>query len=629
MSSSQTSNTGSHSASTSSTPLNTPIRPLVPRIRSGKGRQIEESDPDEVHTYENYQSMVKCSPWMGISTVTSGSFCIPHSPSSEVMSMQLSPNSIRHIILFIIIMRVHRFESSFDNFWSLYSFTTSKRSANAGFFYLSARKDCRFLDPLTSNVGPWKKKYSFVRPPPGCSWPFSLNWVVEKPKPITGGGGLEGDQIGSLTSYRYDPKKILVEEVLRLENLTPAPLQVEGSLGDPLFFFFFDQGICIFIGAEDMVIQAHITQRIRAAQARAAAEARAAQAAQSSTSSTLPEPTASATPEVVPPRALEMIEVGSEEMRSRAPLPYPSGRIDTERSQSGFLRENPTDALRKRKERGKSPIRPDGIVQSRSIGPDQHSEVARIEEEKNMDLLKRVTECWRKAREDLRSPYHLVAELEGDKWVPDWKISPSSTVFKTHSGQDSWELGLSLKCSGFRQNQLAAERRSRDLRIQLFEIATRERESDKQRSSMEARIKELENQMVSEVARAHEEGEKVGFDAGHATRKIAGVIEGREVFLRSEEFSNRVRETRLQAARDFLKAPTFESALEIKAAEFLMRGFDRCKAQVSTLNGFASGFDTTRLDPGLDGDLQPFPEEEAPPVADDEFAILLEKLDEN
>ncbi|KAL2230671.1 UNVERIFIED_CONTAM: hypothetical protein Sindi_1661500 [Sesamum indicum] len=270
-----------------------------------------------------------------------------------------------------------------------------------------------------------------------------------------------------------------------------------------------------------------------------------------------------------------------------------------------------------------------------------------------MDALRGVTDSWRKAREDLRSPYHRVAELEGNMWVPDWKISPSSTVFKTLSGQDSWELydasclprdqaallqttftrleehcahsliqpanfvrGLSLKCSGFRQNQLAAEHRSRDLRIQLLGIASREREWDNQRSAME-------------VAKARDDGEKVGFDVGHAAGKIASVIEGQEVFLRSEEFANRTRETRLQAARDFLKALAFESALEIKAAEFLMREFDRCKAQVSTLNGFALGFDAARLGPGLDSNLQPFPEEETPAAADDEFAVLLDKLDEN
>ncbi|KAL2230409.1 UNVERIFIED_CONTAM: hypothetical protein Sindi_1635300 [Sesamum indicum] len=138
--------------------------------------------------------------------------------------MQLSPNSIRHIILFVIIMRVHRFEPSFENFWSLYSFTTSARSGDAGFFYLTSRKECRFLDPLASNVGPWKTKFIFVKTPPGREWPFYLDWKVDKPTPVIEGEGLYGDQISSITTYRYNPKKILVEEILWLAHLTPAPL---------------------------------------------------------------------------------------------------------------------------------------------------------------------------------------------------------------------------------------------------------------------------------------------------------------------------------------------------------------------------------------------------------------------
>ncbi|KAL2246130.1 UNVERIFIED_CONTAM: hypothetical protein Sindi_2881200 [Sesamum indicum] len=34
----------------------------------------------------------------------------------ELCPMQLSPNSIRHIIIFVILMRVYRYEPSFDNF---------------------------------------------------------------------------------------------------------------------------------------------------------------------------------------------------------------------------------------------------------------------------------------------------------------------------------------------------------------------------------------------------------------------------------------------------------------------------------------------------------------------------------
>ncbi|XP_020548690.1 uncharacterized protein LOC110011773 [Sesamum indicum] len=101
-------------------------------------------------------------------------------------------------------------DPSFDNFWSLYSFTTSKRSGSRGFFYLSAKPDCGYLSALKSNN----------------------EWTKYKPLPKTCGGGLEGDQIRSLTFYKYDPKKLLNEKVLQLSGLSPASLHIEESLGD-------------------------------------------------------------------------------------------------------------------------------------------------------------------------------------------------------------------------------------------------------------------------------------------------------------------------------------------------------------------------------------------------------------
>ncbi|KAL2248679.1 UNVERIFIED_CONTAM: hypothetical protein Sindi_2341600 [Sesamum indicum] len=81
--------------------------------------------------------------------------------------MQLSPNSITHIILFVVIMQFVGLETSFDNFWSLYSFTTSKRSGSRGFFYLSAKPDCGYLSALKPNVGAWLDRYIFIRPSRG------------------------------------------------------------------------------------------------------------------------------------------------------------------------------------------------------------------------------------------------------------------------------------------------------------------------------------------------------------------------------------------------------------------------------------------------------------------------------
>ncbi|KAL2228284.1 UNVERIFIED_CONTAM: hypothetical protein Sindi_1808100 [Sesamum indicum] len=143
--------------------------------------------------------------------------------------MQLSPNSITHIILFVVMMRYVGLDPSFDNFWSLYSFTTSKRSGSRGFFYLSAKPDCGYLSALKSNVGAWLDRYIFIRSPSGV-WPFKNEWTKYKPLPKICGGGLEGDQIRSLTFYKYDPKKLLNEKVLQLSGLSPASLHIEEYL---------------------------------------------------------------------------------------------------------------------------------------------------------------------------------------------------------------------------------------------------------------------------------------------------------------------------------------------------------------------------------------------------------------
>ncbi|KAL2237406.1 uncharacterized protein LOC110012108 isoform X1 [Sesamum indicum] len=145
--------------------------------------------------------------------------------------MQISPNSITHIVLFVVIMQFVGLDPSFDNFWSLYSFTTSKRSGSRGFFYLSAKPECRYLSALKSNVGVWLDRYIFIRSPSGV-WPIKNEWTKYKPIPKISGGGLEGDQIRSLTSYKYDPKKLLTEKILQLSGLSPASLHIEESLGN-------------------------------------------------------------------------------------------------------------------------------------------------------------------------------------------------------------------------------------------------------------------------------------------------------------------------------------------------------------------------------------------------------------
>ncbi|KAL2237268.1 UNVERIFIED_CONTAM: hypothetical protein Sindi_0918500 [Sesamum indicum] len=161
------------------------------------------------------------------------------------------------------------------------------------------------------------------------------------------------------------------------------------------------------------------------------------------------------------------------------------------------------------------------------------------------------------------------------------------------------------------------------MRLKVEEATARAESSEAQRAVLEARIKELEEKMDSEVSKATELGREAGFTVGHA----AGKIDGRAEFLCSDEFSARIREARLSGAHDFIRAPSFDTALEIRAADYLVQGFDRCKAQVSTLKGFVPDFDLAKLDPSLDGDMRPFPEDPAASPKEDEFASLLDDIE--
>ncbi|KAL2235916.1 UNVERIFIED_CONTAM: hypothetical protein Sindi_1323800 [Sesamum indicum] len=594
----------------SSIPHEGPSR-IRSRHRVRRDQHVEESNSDDAPTY----IMLEHNPWEGIvSTVKQQvhlikeKYYIPFEITAcpyvalilrrlEICRMQLSPNSIRHIILFTIIMRVHQFEPNFDNFWTLYSFTTSARSADSGFFYLSARRDCRYLHPLTSNVGPWKERFIFIRPPPGREWPFKCELVLEKLKPVIERGGLEGDQINSLTSYRYDPKK----------NFGRGSPQARASLS------------CTH--PNDMVTQACLTQRIHAAQARAAAESIAPPYATSSR----PVADSSMAPEGSPPRNPLPIDIGSENTRSRGLL------RDVSHEVLGLPNISRTDESS-----------PGGL-----LGRRRRKDSAAIEERRNMEMLNDVTNYWHKVCEDLQTPNHLIAELNGEKLIPDWKVSSNSTVLGSQSGQETWELynasclprdqatvlqtsftclekhaahsfiqatnfvhGLSLKWAGFCRNQIITERRNHDLQAKVLEASARGEDLENQRATLEARSKKLEVKMSSEISKATELGKEIGFVAGHAAGKIAGAIE-----------------PRIQGARDFIKAPAFEIALEINAADYLIEGFERCKAQVSTLNRFAPEFDETKLDPGLGGNMQLFPNEEAPPQVEDKFTVLLVEIE--
>ncbi|KAL2235584.1 UNVERIFIED_CONTAM: hypothetical protein Sindi_1290600 [Sesamum indicum] len=243
--------------------------------------------------------------------------------------------------------------------------------------------------------------------------------------------------------------------------------------------------------------------------------------------------------------------LGAEEERSRDRSPVNEG--------------SPSEALRKRRQRGKSPVRYYRQVRSRSAGFD-HSEEATVEEEKNMELLQGVSECWRSAREDLRIP--IIRRLD---WRDSWELYNAGCLPRDQAAL------LQTLFTRIEEHCAHSLIQDRELRNRISEISGREEDWERQRSELEARIKDLEEKMASEVAKPSATGKEIGFEAGHAARKIIGMIKGRKDFIKSEEFAKYV----------------FKSAVETKATDYLMQGFDRCKAEVTTLNEFVPDFDAS------------------------------------
>ncbi|KAK4419823.1 hypothetical protein Salat_2395200 [Sesamum alatum] len=249
----------------------------------------------------------------------------------------------------------------------------------------------------------------------------------------------------------------------------------------------------------------------------------------------------------------------------------------------------PNPLPRKLIQRGRRPLRV--LANPRSKGK---AGCGKAEEAENLKLVAELTEWWKGARTELRPPKCVSVGMEGEKLVPDWAIS----------AQSSKQLEESNKL------RTAAEERAKQLEAQLEDLTLRSR---------------IEVNTARTVAL--EAGKKESFSAGCLAGKTEGLKEGHEVYLASEEHKEFVKQTRLQGARDFLKAPAFNVAVEIKATEFLDQGFERCKSQVLKLKGFTEGFDLSWLDPTLDGNLVAFPEDEVPPPVDDEFESLIEEVE--
>ncbi|KAL2253639.1 UNVERIFIED_CONTAM: hypothetical protein Sindi_0158600 [Sesamum indicum] len=183
-------------------------------------------------------------------------------------------------------------------------------------------------------------------------------------------------------------------------------------------------------------LEARLTQRIRASQAQTAAEASVPQG----NPQVAPPSTISSRPASTTPLALEgpsnppPIVIGSEETRSRGLPRDVSHEVDSP-NRSRTDESSPGGLVTRRRKRGKSPMGPKARSRSQSLRVDQRSDF--LADGRNMEVLNDIISCWRKARKELRTPNHLSAELHGEKFIPDWRVSSNSTVLGSQSGQET------------------------------------------------------------------------------------------------------------------------------------------------------------------------------------------------
>ncbi|KAK4412520.1 hypothetical protein Salat_2899100, partial [Sesamum alatum] len=198
----------------------------------------------------------------------------------------------------------------------------------------------------------------------------------------------------------------------------------------------------------------------------------------------------------------------------------------------------------------------------------------------------------------------------------------------------AFDHNLAIKCSMFQNDKADVEKKIRELEQSLESAKATEKEALEAKAAADAQVAALGSQIFAtieegkqQVVAALEQGRTDGFSVGRLAGKTEGVIEGRETFLQSDEYKQSLANARLQGARDFLKSPIFKTAVDVQSAQFLNDGFEKCIAQVAHLQGFVEGFDQSRLDSSLDGQLQPYPPEAASdPRGEDEFASLIDEI---
>ncbi|KAK4416890.1 hypothetical protein Salat_2514500 [Sesamum alatum] len=179
---------------------------------------------------------------------------------------------------------------------------------------------------------------------------------------------------------------------------------------------------------------------------------------------------------------------------------------------------------------------------------------------------------------------------------------PNTFLFLRSLQASAFGHNLALKCSMFRNDKADAEKKIRELEQSLESAKAAEKEALEAKTVADAQVVALGSQLSAtieegrqQVVAALEQGRTDGFSAGRLAGKTEGFIEGRETFLSIRRVQN--------------------SPLPM----FVFK--------VVHLKGFAEGFDQSRLDSSLDGQLQPYPPETASdPSKEDEFASLIEEI---
>ncbi|KAL2253356.1 UNVERIFIED_CONTAM: hypothetical protein Sindi_0130300 [Sesamum indicum] len=554
--------------------------------------------------------------------------------------MQLSPNSITHIILFV------------------------------GFFLPSAKPECGYLSALKSNVGVWLDRYIFIRPPRGV-WPFKNEWTK------------------SLTSYKYDPKKLLSEKVLQLSGLSPASLHIEESL-------------------DSIIMSSHNALRMQAVANKVdKAKAKGKQVASTSAKDQTakgPVPPKDLPPAPIPSQAHALpvptnrqpILVDSEGTPSLPLLGYNSSdlelNLDAISGDLGLEFDKPGKAgWEKTKKRKRSSLKHGHEEDSKgkeSAGP---SDPPKSPSPRSKSLSRMAREAADKcSQEDERERFLKLEQLAlhweeargftaGSQSHPTkptrWDGSTSSVLFAEAEGEpfdvynsltslrDQGSLvttnpvrveqfgahamlqgltflrSLSLKCTSYRKNYIKSDKKVQELQARVVELDNQALKHADELLSYAEQIKRLSGELdvarkereiaISDRDVALAEGRREGFDAGReaglAEGHMRGFEEGQSGRILLVEHQKLLADSRMAAVRDFLKTDTFTTALELKTTDSFTKGYKTCEYQIEKLGGFQESFDRGRLDITLDGDLQPYPPD--PELKDDEFMVLRAEME--